>query len=190
MSTFEILQLILSFCSVCAVLFVGMKQYSLNKNLANLTIEKDVRPLLLLEGHLENFSKFPQSNFNSNNEHSIDLESVRLKSIRNIATEVTGSIVISGNRYPLRFANEATMHPELKQNDNKEELSLNSKNYTFINKFSWLPEKAVLFCVADTSAKEVTHKNNQLKITYYSITGTGFRLHQDENFAITIKTLT
>ncbi|MEW6702149.1 MAG: hypothetical protein AB1298_05470 [Bacteroidota bacterium] len=183
MCTFEewqiglgIAQVILLLVTFIGAIYIGIEQNKINQ----LAFEKDIKPIILREGFLAGFSSFPQADLSTLGKVSVDLGNIRLKSIRNVAKDITGKLIVAGNMYTVKFCNETTVIPP-----NRTEL-IEEITAQCLEKWSWLPEGAVLIPVADISTKTPVTEKDHLVIKYKSIIGTAYQMVEDDTYEVTI----
>jgi len=151
---------------------------------------KDDKPILLRGGSMD-FNTFPVVNVTLQN--PVNLGNIKLQAVQNVATEITGWVVLSGFKYQLLFGNDQTV-TQLQNNLNAPphgtapgatqltQLGVNKK-------WGWIASGGWLICIADATTKTESDQRNQLIINYKSITGVKYRLFEDDAYEQTINPL-
>ncbi len=148
--------------------------------------DKDMKPVLLREGFLNGFSSVPI--VDASKPINLDMLPAMLAA-QNIATSISGRIVIDGVRYKLLFATMLRKISYDKDGKFIEVPLLAEGRFRFSPpqpRWSWIPQGERLFFMADQSSRAETREKNLIEIDYSSASGQKFRFVEDESFSQSI----
>ncbi len=167
--------LVLNTLTILIAIFVGISQIAINKNLAELHVQAYLRPVILRYGEKELISYKPigeetedYTNKQFQNEHFIGFEV-----LKNIATEVTGKIVINRKKYRLHF---------FERPDSVEKHKIECEA-----QWGWVKPGNKLFAFYSELDYEPTKEKNHLLLDYKDIQGNSYTTEEGKHTSICAK---
>ncbi len=149
-----------------------MIKYTLEtKKLAIQAKDSNLRPIILRAGFL---SKGWQGiKFEIGDNKIINGIPLRFDVLKNVATQISGYIIIDGLQYELLFGGEISR--------------TNEGNTSYVKKWSWMDSDKSLFAIFNNSLGKACEKPNQIVINYKDIEGNSYYFREDTNFNHTAK---
>lgn len=143
------------------------------RRIANQTLEDSLRPLILRSGVLINWEIQSKKDIES----LADYSSVRLLEFvnhKNVATNLSGSVVLDGKQFPLFFTNSLAQKTDE-----------NITNMNVFKRWAWLPENGTVQAIYDSDIFTEVEKENQILLEYKDINGNSYYTKEDKNFSQT-----
>lgn len=175
MTLFEIWQISTAlatlFILTLTLLFLTIYTYD-TRRIANQTVESALRPLILRSGQIVNWNV-------------LSLEQMQAKSLtptlqfinkKNIATDITGYIVLSNKRYNLIFHGDV---------QGSILTTSSSKTMIYNEKWGWLPQGGVLSATYKSGEFSETKEENQIHLSYKDIEGNKYFSNENNLFSST-----
>lgn len=176
MNIFEIWQISISiftlFILTLTLFFLTISTFD-GRRIANQTVESAIRPIILRSGQMVGWNIVSLEDITSTKNFSPTLEFTNQK---NIATDITGYVVLSNKRYPLVF-----------HGDVRGSVTENGKNKTVIfnDKWAWLPQGGVLLAAYKSGEFVETKEKNQIHLSYKDVEGNKYFSNEDYLFSPT-----
>jgi hypothetical protein len=145
--------------------------------IANQTQEANLRPVILRAGYIKGWSDLKPYRGNQ----SDDSTRLVFTSFKNIATDISGSIVINKYKYRLLFGNEVTkIESRLLTSDR----ATNQESHLIVYqlKWGWIPAATIINALFKEDDRESVNEENQIRINYRDIEGNEFFTIEDSNF--------
>ncbi|MDD4990183.1 MAG: hypothetical protein PHW31_02625 [Candidatus Pacebacteria bacterium] len=128
--------------------------------------EKDLRPVILRSGIIDSWQKVK---FNWNGSELVEGNPLEFTIAKNIATDISGYIVIDGSKYRLLFYNDIS--------------KVGENAYSFLEKWGWMKPDSKLFAVYKEDNKEKTIESNRIYLYYKDIEGNKYFTVEDSSFS-------
>lgn len=129
-----------------------------------LTREDNLRPVILRNRSRIGWdSLVPQLN----SQGSFLIQSLEFQTLKNIATDIKGHVIINGNKYNLRWHNENSQ--------------IGKNQYAGFEKWGWLPENGSVYAFCDPNSQQKSKETNQIVILYKDIEENLYCTIEDSN---------
>jgi hypothetical protein len=173
MTLFEIWQTSIStatlFVLTLTLLFLSITT-SDTRRIANQTVESAIRPVILRSGQIVGWN-------------IVSLEDIGIKNLsptleftnqRNIATDITGYVILSNKKYPLVFRGDVR---------GSVIVTSGHKTVVYNDKWSWLPEGGILEATYKSKEFSETKEKNQIHLSYKDLEGNKYFTNEDYLFS-------
>lgn len=128
--------------------------------------ESELRPVILRSGFIENWQKVK---FHWDGNKLTDGNPLEFTIAKNIATDISGYIIIDGFKYKLFFGNDIS--------------KLGENMYYFSEKWGWMKSDSKLFAIYREDNKKKTIESNKICLYYEDIEGNEYFTVEDSNFS-------
>lgn len=155
---------------VLASTFLVLVLYTYDTHrIANQTVEANLRPVILRSGWI---SCWEDIKFSFNDE-KLEGTPLQFTILKNIATDISGYIVINGGKYKLLFANEIS---QIMDNGK-------FKSFQFLPIWGWMKAGTVIYSIYDVLKFDVTQEENSINLFYKDIEGNEYFTKENNNFS-------
>jgi len=159
----EILNLILLTLTLIVLFLYAVDTH----RIANQSQEDSLRPVVLRSGFIETWQTIK---FSFDDERKLTSgKPLEFTVLKNIATDISGYIVIDGFKYKLHFGND---------------ISKNSENSVYFSeKWGWMKPDTRIFAIFTENDKEKTNNSNEIYLSYKDVEGNEYYTVENSNFS-------